>query len=610
MRRLVIAAAVAGCAPRAPAVQTPAAPAAPAVPVTPSVAAPVSPWAAVPVRVMTWTAHGTEPIATLPGPLPAVMPAHWFVEPIGALDAAGLARLVGLVRSERVPGLALRGRAVAAGLDQLRDLPDLRALLLDGSDVDGAALARVQLPALTRLYLAHTVIDDAAAEHLVAQFPALDTLDLEATAVGDAGARAIARLTGLHALDLAETRVGDDGGAALASLTALEVADLGRTRVGDKTVAALAHLPLHELFLDRTRVRGQLARLARLAPTLVRFDVSATAHHPGDGELAWLAGASQLVELGVSGAKLHDPLAQKLVRLPALRELRMADAAITVATVRAIAARADLEEIDLADDPVDDASAAAMLAAPNLRTLRLDGTKVGDAALADVTPGAALRELYLSSTAITDRGLAILDRLPGLVALGAGHTAIGDAAIARVARLSELRTLVLSKIGAGADALAQLGRLAQLERLYLDQTRAGDGVLAALAPAREHLRVLHLASSDVSDAGLAALRALPALEELTLGDTRITAGIADLSAWPRLHTLSLTGLLLGDAALPALAARASLVVLDLSATDVRDPSPLAALPHLRTLGIAQVKLSAAGVVALKQLAARGVEIAR
>ena len=83
-----------------------------------------------------------------------------------------------------------------------------------------------------------------------------------------------------------------------------------------------------------------------------------------------------------------------------------------------------------------------------------------------------------------------------------------------------------------------------------------------------------------------------------------------MSAWPRLRTLSLVGLDLTDKAVPQLAARPSLVVLDLSATEVRDPSPLAALPHLRTLGVAQTKLSAAGAAAVKRLAARGVEIVR
>lgn len=597
---------LAGCAHPAVARPTATAPAPAARAAAPS--AKPSPWAAVPVRVMTWTPHGAEQIGELPGELPQPMPARWYVEPIGKLDGAALGRLVELVRSEHVPGLSLRNQLVAPQLGALRDLPELGALILDGTGADGAALRAMQV-ALTRLYLAHTPVDDAAVAELALRHPGLEALDLEDTAIGDAGVRAIAGLAGLRAVNLAGTRITDDGGAALGGLARLEIADLGGTRVGAKTVAALRRLPLHELFLDRTRVRGEVATLATLAPALVRFDVSSTAHHPTDQELAWLAGARQLVEIGVSGAKLHDPLVLALARLPALRVLRVADTEITKAAVQAVAARRDLEEVDLAGTPVDDASAAALLAAPELRILRLDGTPISDAALA-AAPGPKLVELYLSQTTVGDAGLAVLDRLPHLAALGLGFTQISDATLARIARLGELHTLVLSKVKAPPEALVELAALRRLERLYLDQSRADDAVAAALAASSGTLRVLHLAGSDVSEAGLPALRALGELEELTLGDTRVREAIADLSAWPRLRTLSLTGLLLTDQALPRLAARPSLVALDLSATDIRDPSPLAALPHLRVLGLAQTQLSRAGADALKLLAARGIRIVR
>lgn len=595
---------IAGCAhPAAPVAVAPA-----AVPVPEAPRARPSPWQDVPVRVMTWTPHGVQQIGQLPGELPQPMPAGWYVEPIAKLDEAALGRLVDVVRAEHVPGLSLRNQPVAPWLGALRDLPELGALILDATGADGAALRAMQL-SLTRLYLAHTAIDDAAVADLVDRHPGLEALDVEDTAVGDAGARAIAGLRSLHAVNLAGTAITDDGGAALGGLAALEIADLGGTRVGARTVAALSRLPLHELFLDHTRVRGEVATLAPLAPGLVRFDVSSTTHHPSDAELAWLAGAPHLVELGVSGSRMHDPLALVLARLPALREIRMADTEITGATIQAIAARRDLEEVDLAGTPVDDASAAALLAAPELRILRLDDTPVGDAALAG-EPGPRLAELYLTRTAVGDAGLVVLDRLPHLAALGLGHTRIGEATLARIARLGELHTLVLSKVGAGPEALARLGELRLLERLYLDHTRADDAVVAALAPAAASLRVLHLAGSDVSDAGVAALRMFGELDELTVGDTRIHGAIADLSAWPRLRTLSLTGLDVTDQALPLLAARGSLITLDLSATEIRDPSPLAALPRLRTLGVAQTRLARSGVAALKRLAARGVEIVR
>lgn len=575
--------------------------------VAPVVAVPVSPWAAMPVRVMAWTPSGVVQLGALPGTLPA-LPERWYVEPIAVLDQAKLATLIGLVRREHVPGLSLRGQAIAGWLDQLHELPELTALILDSTDLDGAALARLDV-VVTRLYLAHTAIDDAAVIALTAKLPALEALDLEDTAVGDAGVKAIAALAQLQALNLAGTQITDDGGAQLGALRRLGILDLGGTRVAGKTVAALRGLPLHELFLDRTRVKGELATLAPLAPGLVRFDVSNTAHHLTDNELRWLTAATGLVELGLDGAKLHDPLALELIKPATLREVRLADSEITLTTIRALAARRDLEEVDLAGTPVDDASAQAILTMPPLRIARLDSTPISNAALA-VAPGPALVELYLSRTQVDDDGLAILARTPQLAALGVGHSKIGDATLARIAKLPELHTLVLSNTRAQPPALRQLAALRRLERLYLDQTAVDDSVVAALAPLAPSLRVLHLATSDVSDAALPALRGLTALEELTCGDTRLHGGIAELSAWPRLRTLSLIGLEIYDREVAQLAARPSLTALDLSATELRDPAPLAALPHLRVLGLAQTRMSPAGVAAAKKLAARGVEIVK
>ncbi|HEX2690812.1 MAG TPA: hypothetical protein VHN14_29555, partial [Kofleriaceae bacterium] len=128
---------------------------------------------------MTWTPHGVQQIGTLPesidagpqrgkdqhhptgrvlprgelpGVLPHPMPALWYVEPFDKLDRAAFDQLVALVRTEHVPGLSLKNQAVAAWLGGLHDLPELTALLLDATDVDGAALGTMQL-SLTRLYL-------------------------------------------------------------------------------------------------------------------------------------------------------------------------------------------------------------------------------------------------------------------------------------------------------------------------------------------------------------------------------------------------------------------------------------------------------------------------
>ena len=624
MRRSVLALAIlllAACGARGPARTVPAPPVA-AGPAAPAAgpAAPArdpsdpAPWPFA-MRVLTWTPEGIVQVGELPwSPPPSGLATPWFVEPTGAVDQAKLAQIAAALRQEHVPGLSLRGQPIARWLGELRDLPELRVLLLEGTDVDGAALAAMDTR-LARLYLARTAVDDAAVAAVAARHTGLEVIDLEDTGVGDAAARSIARLGALRAVNLAGTRLTDAGGAELRALAGLEIVDLGRTTVGARTIAALRELPIRELFLDGTRAGPEIATLAGFAPGLRRLDVSGLARYkPTDADVAWLAHAPEVIEVGLSGARVTDKLVLELAKLPKLERLRLADTPITLAAIAQIAARGataqmgDLVELDLAGTPVDDAHAARLIGGPMMRILRLDRTPITDAALAG-EPGPGLHELYVSYTKIGDKGMELLDRIPRLAGLGLADTVIGPPTLARIARLREMRVLVLSGTSAPRDALVGLGQLGAIESLYLERTRADDQLLAALAPLRG-LRVLYLANTDVSDASLGVLRGFAQLEQLTLGDTRVSAAVADLGAWPRLHTLSLLGLELGDAALPALARHRALATLDLSSTEVRDPAPLAALPNLRTLGLAQTKLTKAGLASVKALAARGVEIVR
>jgi Leucine-rich repeat (LRR) protein len=578
---------------------------APALPPAPAPVAKQSPWP-VPVRVMTWTSDGIVQVGELPDHPPAApLDVPWFVEPTRELDEHGFAKLIVALRTEHVPGLSLRGQP-ALPLAKLTDVPELTALVLDDTPTDDDDLAEVHV-ALKRLYLQRTRVGDAGVAALVTRDPELEVLDLEGCAVGDPAVAAIAGLANLHALDLAGTRITDAGGAALGALHQLEILDLGKTKIGARTIAAIRPLALRELFIPQTLVGPEIATLGGYAPRIVRFDASSLAseYKPSDADVAWLASAPNLVEAGLSEAKIDDKLAIPIAALPHLRELRLASTKITNAAVKKIAERSELHELDLADTPVDDASAAAMLGFPELHMLRLDGTQITDAAFA-VTPGAKLTELFVSSTKIGDAGAQILDHLPHLIALGLGTTSIGDATIERIAKLHELRTLVLAKTH--SDKLGLLGSLHALEQLFLEDTWLGDAELAKLAGNRK-LRVLHVAETNVSDDSLDVLRGFTRLEELTIGDTRVTAAVLAIE-WPRLRTWSLLGLELRDSDLAALARHTSLIALDLTATEVTDPSPLAVLPNLRVLGLAETHPSKAGLDAIKQLEARGSEIKR
>jgi len=565
----------------------------------------------MPMRVMTWTDAGIRQVGTLPDAPPASPPSTpWYVEPTQTVDRAAFDRIVVALREQSIPGLSLRGQSVAALLPLLGDLPSLSALVLDDTDVDGAALASLTVP-LRRLYLARTRIDDTAVATLATTWPSLEAIDLEGTPIGDRAAIALSALTALQAINLADTQVGDKGGVALATLPHLAILDLGRTLVGEPTAIALATTRLTQLFLDDTRAGRGVKRLAPLAPTLLRLDLSKpVGYAAADTDVAWLANATQLHELRLSQTRITDATIKLIANLP-LHELSLARTPITNAGIAILASRFLLEELDLADTKIDDAHAAPLFALPALRMLRLDGTAITDAALAVAlaTPTANLTELYLSKTRVTDTGLAILDHTPNLTALGLGDTAIDAKTLARIGTLTDLRTLVLSKCTAPPPSLTAIANLTALERLYLDDTNLDDETLATFT-ALTSLTTLHVANTTITNASLPTLRTYSRLTELTIGDTRVDNAVADLSAWPRLRTLSVMFVRLADADLATLIQARSLRALDLSGTEITTPAPLVALPDLKILGLSKTRLSPAGRASIETLVKRGVEVVR
>lgn len=614
---LSMAIAALGCGARSPAPAVAPPVVRPAAPPGPRPGDP-SPWPCA-MRVLAWTDSGIGQIGELPwSPPPHALITPWYVEPTATLDRAQLVQLVNALREARIPGLSLRGQRVAAALSELRDLPDLSALVLDDPAIDGRALEALSGLGgrLVRLELSGTGIDDAAVAAVVARHPALEVIDLGDTAVGDSAAASLGALPALRDVNLAGTRLTDAGGARLGALAKLEVVDLGRTGVAGKTVAALRGLPLRGVFLGGTQIGKEIATLAALARGLRRFDASGlVGYAPSNADLAWLTGATELVELGLSGSRAGGEFVEAIARLPKLRALRLANTPLSRATILVIAARSQtaglqpLYQLDLAGTIVDDTNAALLLSAPLMRSLRLDDTPITDAALAATEPSVGLLELHLSGTKVTDAGLVLLERVPHLTGLGLARSAIGSQTLARIAKLRALRTLVLSDIRVPVESLRDLGRLTALEGLHLDRTSADDTTVTALAALR-YLRVLHLDGTSVSRDSLAILRTLVLLEDLAVGGTRMSASIANLDAWPALRTLSLAGLPIGDRDLRSVARRPTLFMLDLSATQVRDPAPLAALPALRGVRLERAPLTPAGVASAKQLAARGIDVAR
>ena len=159
----------------------------------------------------------------------------------------------------------------------------------------------------------------------------------------------------------------------------------------------------------------------------------------------------------------------------------------------------------------------------------------GAAMNAATTNPATIRAPAIKSTTTRDWDAAIEllkdERLAGLDANGQ----MTDAVLARIAGLEHVTSLQLG----GSKALTD------------------DGVrhLARMP----QLRHLDLSGTQLTDRALEVLRALPALESLSLSWTRVTdAGCAHLSGCQRLQRVDLSGTSTGDGAIQALAGKPAL----------------------------------------------------
>ncbi len=178
-----------------------------------------------------------------------------------AISNDGLARLASLKRLRAVQLMGKDGRTTVddEGLRVFSGMQHLKALALDHLWISEDGLAYLEnCVALEELYLAGTLIDDAAAERFK-KFPKLRKLRLAATRLGNEGLKALGQLEQLKELDLSEnSQILDDGLVHLQPLTGLTRLNLWRVGVTDAGIAHLAGMTrLAWLNLDNTKLSDQ-----------------------------------------------------------------------------------------------------------------------------------------------------------------------------------------------------------------------------------------------------------------------------------------------------------------------------------------------------------------
>ena len=159
---------------------------------------------------------------------------------------------------------------------------------------------------------------------------------------------------------------------------------------------------------------------------------------------------------------------------------------------------------------------------------------------------------FAASLSWTDRGalrncLEVIGKQRRLERLRLERLAIDGQDLAALAELTNLKSLTLEDLPTGPEQylspdpplLSQLPALPRLETLDLTGSLVGDDDLPFVA-AQPRLKVLNLGATDVTGAGLARLKPLARLEELTIDDlAESPAGCEAFLALKRLKTLHL-----------------------------------------------------------------------
>lgn len=402
--------------------------------------------------------------------------------------------------------------------------------------------------------------------------------------ISDAGLAVLAdALPHLKALYIGQNQLTDAGLAALSRLAELEELAIGGAKITSDGLAVLAKLPsLH--YLDLWGVRDSALQQVRKISSLKTLAVPEAITDIG---VAYLGGHPNLEVLSLHNTKVTDRGVAHLTSLPSLKKLDLGkrefdrkNPPITDATTVHLKAIRSLEQLSVRADGLTDTGLANLAELYNLRQLELPiahaldpknylspYTEKGIEALTRIR---SLESLTLGGPGVTDTALSHVGRMTNLRSLMLFGCPIGNAGLARLSALQSLETLTLmipSEVtisglqclnGLGrlsnlrADSLKQDGvalnisQLTQLEYLLLSTGKGAafqDQDLACLANLKR-LKCLQLGGTGqgITDAGMAHLAGLTALDRLVLGGSAVTdRSLAALANMSRLDLVIISG---------------------------------------------------------------------
>jgi hypothetical protein len=439
--------------------------------------------------------------------------------------------------------LEVRGPVEDKGWDAIIEV--IAELKLTGLHAGGrmtdAALARVsRIEGLQRLDMGgSTQLTDGGLRSL-ANCPQLRDLNLSGwdMQITDAGLEVLRHLRELRALALVMSpRLSDAGVSHAAGCDRLEDVNLMRTATGDGTLAALANKPnLRRLKAGSAVTPKGLALLHRYpafttwsgeTPTysLMEFEAGSTylMLHPAafaNGGLESLVGLDGIFALNLYSMGPRPP-------------------AITAAGMKPLVELANLGW--LGADPSDDAM-THVAAMPRLRMLMCQDTRATDAGFAALSRSRTIEYIWgRKCEHLTSAGFKALGAMASLRGLSVSCAKVDDAALSTLPSFPALRELMPMDVK--DDGFRHVGACAKLEGLWCMYCQDTGDVATEHIAHLSSLATYYAGGTRITDRSLEILGRVPSLEDVSFWDcTGITdAGVAALSALPRLRRLTVEG---------------------------------------------------------------------
>lgn len=484
--------------------------------------------------------------------------------------------------------------------------------------------------AVNSVQLQRTALGEADLAKL-AELQSIEELSLRETKLPAGSLDTIGSLSNLWSLDLSKTTADDGVAAAIKKLEGLRDLNLSGTNVTDATLRQLAGLSkLEKIYLSDTLVGDEgvkklyaLTNLKLLS--LNGTKISATGHRD-------LVAALPQVEISWDGADIDRVVARKILDKGGkltIANLATGESGEYTRRVDLPAARFQIQIADLSGNPaITDEDLVLLSELRNLESIDLDGTSVTDLGLSNLKSLSTLKVIDLGAMQLDDTTIAAIKRtLPEtdikrsitsqretakwVLASGGRVTVTTPDGV----KLSDLRvesdlpqgpfTIRGIRLVEQSDIvdgdLTHFRGLAKLERLLLARTGISDKGIEHILGCTS-LRDLDMSDTQISDSGIRQLARLRSLRQLKLAGTAVTAqGLRSLIQLPELTRLSLSRTRVANDDLVHLKGMASLAWLSLSGTPSTDAalSSLGSLRGLKELFVTKTEITDAGIEELK-----------